>query len=80
VFENRVLRNISGPESDKVTVEWRRPHNKELYNLYSTTNTMWVIKSRRMNWMGQAKHMGKRRGTYQVLEGKPKETTWKTEI
>jgi len=80
VLENRVQRKISGPKNDRVTVEWRRPHNKELYNLYSTPNIIWVIKSRRMSWMGQAEHMGKRRGTYQVLERKPKETTWKTEI
>jgi len=80
VSENRALRKISGPRSDKVTEEWRRPHNKELYNLYSIPNIIWVIKSRRMSWMGQAGRMGKRRGTYQVLEGKLKETTWKTEI
>ena len=35
VFENRVLRRIFGPERDEVTGEWRRLHNKELYNLYS---------------------------------------------
>ena len=80
MFENRVLSKISGPECDKVTMEWRRPHNKELYNLYSTPNIIWVIKSRRMSWIGQAERMGKRTGTYQVLEGKPKETIWKTEI
>jgi len=73
VFENRVLRKISGPESDNVTMEWRRPHNK-LYNLYSTPNIIWVIKPKRMSWIGQAEHMGKRIGTYQVLEGKLKET------
>jgi hypothetical protein len=33
VFENRVLRKIFGPKGDEVTVEWRRLHNEELYDL-----------------------------------------------
>jgi hypothetical protein len=48
VFENRVLRRIFGPERDKVTGEWRRLHNKELYALYSSPNITRVIKSRRL--------------------------------
>jgi hypothetical protein len=35
VFENRVLRGISGPKRDEVTEGWRKPHNEELHNLYS---------------------------------------------
>jgi hypothetical protein len=36
VFENRVLRRIFGPKSDEVTGEWRKLHNKELHDLYSS--------------------------------------------
>ena len=45
VFENMVLRTISGPRRDEVTREWRRLHNEELNDLYSSPNIVWVIKS-----------------------------------
>jgi hypothetical protein len=45
VFENRMLRRIFGPKRDEVTGEWRRLHNKELYDLYSSPNIIRVIKS-----------------------------------
>jgi hypothetical protein len=48
VFENRVLRRIFGPKSDDVTGDWRKLHNEELNNLYSSSNVVRVIKSRRM--------------------------------
>jgi hypothetical protein len=46
VFENRVLRRIFGPKRDEVTRKWRTLHNKELYALYTSPNTIQVIKSR----------------------------------
>ena len=52
MFENRVLRKIFGPKRDEVTGEWRKLHNEELNNLYSSPNIVWVIKSRRMRWGG----------------------------
>jgi len=52
VFENRVLRRIFGPKRDEVTGEWRKLHNEELNNLYSSPNIVRVIKSRRMRWVG----------------------------
>jgi hypothetical protein len=50
VFENRVLRRIFGPKRDDVTWKWRKLHNKGLSNLYSSSNIIRVIKSRRMRW------------------------------
>jgi hypothetical protein len=60
VFENRVLR-IFGPERDEVTGEWIKLHNEELNDLYSSPNTMRVIKSRRMRWAGHVARMEERR-------------------
>ena len=48
VFENRVLRRVSGPKRDEVTGEWRKLHNEELSDLYSLPNIVRVVKSRRM--------------------------------
>ena len=52
-----------------VTREWRRLHNEELNDLYSSPNTVRVIKSRRMRWAGNVARMGM--GVYRVLVGKP---------
>jgi hypothetical protein len=46
VFENRVLRRIFGPKRDEVTGEWRKLHDEELKDLYSSPNIVRVIKSR----------------------------------
>jgi hypothetical protein len=48
VFENRVLRRIFGPKRDRVTGGWRKLHNEELHNLYSSPSIIRIIKSRRM--------------------------------
>jgi hypothetical protein len=71
VFENRAFRRIFGPKKDEVTGEWRKLHNEELNNLYSSPNTVLVIKSRRMRWAGHVACMGERRDVYRVLVGKP---------
>jgi hypothetical protein len=52
VFENRVLRRIFGPKGDEVTGEWRKLHNGELHNLYSSPDIIRQIKSRRMSGWG----------------------------
>jgi len=62
---------IFGPRKDEVTGEWRRLHNEELNDLYSSPNIVRVIKSRRVRWAGHVARMGKERGAYRVLVGKP---------
>ena len=70
VFEKRVLRRIFGPKRDEVIEEWRKQHNEELNDLYSSPNIVWVIKSRRMRKAGHVARMGERRGVYRVLVAK----------
>jgi hypothetical protein len=57
VFENRVLRRIFEPKRDEVTGEWRKLHNKELHDLYSSPSVIRIIKSRRMRWAGHVARM-----------------------
>jgi hypothetical protein len=71
VLENRVLRRIFGPKRDEATGEWRRLHNEELNDLYSSSNIIRVIKSRRMRWVGHVACMGQKRGAYRILVGRP---------
>jgi hypothetical protein len=71
VFENRVLRRIFGPNKDGVTGEWRKLHNEELHNLYSSPIIVRIIKSRRMRWAGHVARMGEKRNVYRLLVGKP---------
>jgi len=66
-----VLRRIFGPKRVEVTGEWRRLHNEELNDLYSSPNIVRMIKSRRMRWVGHVARMGEERGVYRVLMGKP---------
>ena len=70
MFENMVLRRIFGPRRDEVMGEWRRLHNEELNDLYSSPNIVRVIKSRRMRWVGHVAHMCEERGAYRFLVGK----------
>ena len=68
VSENRMLRRIFGPKRNEVTGEWRKLHNEELYDLFSSNSIVRVIKSR-LKWEGHlASTCG--RGVYRVLVGK----------
>jgi len=52
VFENMVVRRIFGPKRDVLTGEWRKLRNEGINHLFSSPNIIWVIKSRRMKWVG----------------------------
>jgi hypothetical protein len=68
VFENGKLR-IFGPKRDEVRGSWRKLHNEELHNLYSSPIT--VLESRSMRWAGYVSRMGEKRNAYRILVGKP---------
>jgi hypothetical protein len=68
VFENRVL--IFGPKGEE-DGSWRKLHNDELHDLYSSPNIVRVVKSRRMRWVGHVARMGEERYVYRVLIGRP---------
>jgi hypothetical protein len=59
VFESGLWRRMFGSKRDKVTGEWRKLHNEELNDLYSSPTIVWVIKSRRMKWVGHVAWMGR---------------------
>jgi hypothetical protein len=71
VFENRVLRRTFGQKRDGVTGGWRKLHNEELHNLYSSQSIIRIIKSRRLRWAGRVARMGEKRSVYRLLIGKP---------
>jgi hypothetical protein len=69
VFENRVLRRIFGPKWDEATGEWRKLHNEELNNLYSSSDIIRQVKANEMG--GACSANGEERKVYKVLVGKP---------
>jgi hypothetical protein len=62
-----VLRRIFGPKGDEVTGEWRKLHNEELRDLYSSPSIIGIIKSRRMRWAGHVARMFEKRNVYKLL-------------
>jgi hypothetical protein len=70
VSENSVVR-IFGRKRDEVTGGWRKLHNKELCDLYSSASIIRIIKSRRMRWTGHVAQLGENRNAYSILVGKP---------
>jgi hypothetical protein len=73
VFESRVLRRIFGPKRDEVTGEWRKLHNEELHDLYSSPSIIRIIKSRRMRWVGHVARMGEKRNACRLLRESQRE-------
>jgi hypothetical protein len=70
VFENRVLRRILGPKRVEVTGGWRKLHNEELHNLYSSPSIIRMIKSRRIRWAGHVARAEAKMTAYRILVGK----------
>jgi hypothetical protein len=77
MFENRVLRKIFGPKRDEETGDWRKLHNKDLLNVFSSANIIRQIKSRRMRWVW---HMAQTGEEGFGRKARRKETTRKTEV
>ena len=64
VFKNKVLRKIFGTKRDKIPGEWRKLHNSELHALYSSSNIIRNLKSRRLRWAGHIARMEQYRNAY----------------
>jgi hypothetical protein len=60
-----------GPKRDEVTGEWRKLHNEELHDLYSSPSIIGIIKSRSMRWAGHVARMGDNKNAYRLLVEKP---------
>jgi hypothetical protein len=73
MFENMVLRKIFGPKWAGLTGGWRKLHNEELYNLYSSPCIIRIIKSERMRWAGHVARMGEKGNMYSLLVRNPEE-------
>jgi hypothetical protein len=71
VIENRVLRRIFGPKRDEMMEEWKKLHNEELHNMYSSPNVIRMIKSSRMRWEGHVARILVMRNAYRIFVGKP---------
>jgi hypothetical protein len=70
VFENKVLRRIFGLKRDEVTGGWRKLHNEELRDLYSSPSIIRIIKSRKVRWAGHVARMEEKINAYRLLVGK----------
>jgi hypothetical protein len=64
------LRRIFGPKRDEVTGEWRKLHNEELHDLYSSASIIRIMKSRVVRWVGNVARMGEKRNAYRLLVAK----------
>jgi hypothetical protein len=71
VFVNGVLKRIFGPKGVEVTGGWRKLHNEELHNFYSSPSIVRMIKIKRMRWGGHVGRIGAKSNAYRILVGKP---------
>jgi hypothetical protein len=78
VFENRVLRKMSGSKREEMAGDLRRLHSEDLHNLYATPITIRMIKPRKMRWERHVASMREMSNVYKILNGKLEETLRKT--
>jgi hypothetical protein len=71
VFVNRALMRIFGSKRHKVMGWWRKLHNEELRDLYSSPSIIRMIRPRWMRWAGRVARMREKRNAYRLLTGKP---------
>jgi hypothetical protein len=71
VFENKALGRTFGPKRDEVTGGWRKLHNEELCDLYSSPSIIRMMKSRRMRWTRHVARIEEKRNAYRLLVGTP---------
>jgi hypothetical protein len=71
-FSPKALSRMFGPKREKVTEGWRKLHNEELHNLYSLLS-IWLIKSKKTEWVEHATDVKKMRPTYKILVWEPEE-------
>jgi hypothetical protein len=73
VLERRDLRRIFRSKRNEVTGGWRKLHNEELHNMYSSPNIIRMVKLKRVRWAGHVARMGEKTNAYRILMGKPEE-------
>jgi hypothetical protein len=66
-----VLRRIFRVKRDEIISVWRKLHNKELHNLYSSSNVIRIIKSRKMKWAGNVARIREKKNSYKIFVRKP---------
>jgi hypothetical protein len=71
MLDNRVLRKVFEPKRDEVTADWKTLHNEKLHNLYSSTISFQLMKSRKRQWVVHGELMWDRRVAYRVVVGQP---------
>jgi hypothetical protein len=76
VFESRLLRRLFGPKRDGMTGGWRKVHNEELHDVYSSPSIIKIIKSRRMRWAGHVARIWETRNAFRGRETTRKTKTW----
>jgi hypothetical protein len=80
VFEKEVLKRIFGLKRDDVTGGWRKLHNEDMHELYSSPSIIRMIKSRSMRWTVHLTRIGRRNAYGTLVESEKEETTSKTKI
>jgi hypothetical protein len=70
-LDKRECLRTFGPRRDEVAGEWRKLHNEELRDLYSSPSITRMVKWRKTRWVGHVARMGEKRNAYSLLVGKP---------